>query len=673
MSADVAQLIANGLGQLRAGKLVEAQTAALAALALCPHDPDALHLHGVVLWRLGRSAEAAPLLEHAVERAPDNAEMRKNLGIVLFELNRIDEALARFREATALQPQMAAAHYHLATALREKGEIVAAINVLRRTLSLQPDYTEAANDLAAALKDRGRLSDAITMFRAIVEKRPKEPLGWINLARCLLDHGDAPSARQTFERALALDPNSAAARFGKCLACLPLGYESEAAVAESRNAYERELTALYNHYAAATPAERFAAADAAAHTLPFYLAYQGQDDCSLQAKFGSLLMELHHARYLQWSERPAMPPREPDGRVRIGVVSGFFRAHSVWKLFGAWVRGLDRRKFRVYGYSTSQHKDEETGRARAAFDDFIDTPLPFDALAFRIRSDAPHVLIYPEIGMDPLTARLATLRLAPVQCVSWGHPDTTGLPTIDAFLSSALMEPPGADAFYTERLVRLPNLSISCTPSDVIPVVPDLIAAGVRHDAVKYLCCQSLYKYRPAHDDIFPRIAAEVPLAQFLFIEHALSPALTAMTRERFATAFRRAGLDAAHHIVFVPPQDAARYAGLNAASDVYLDSLDWSGGNTTLEAVAAGLPIVTLPGRFLRGRHSMAILKRMGIEETIARDKDEFVSIAVRLGRDAVWRNQQSRLIADKRSVLYMDTAAITALEEFLLKSTQV
>lgn len=669
---EVARHVADGLGQLRAGNLARAEGYAKAARALAPDDPDALHLHGVVLWRLGRAAEAAPLLQRAAAAAPGSAEARKNLGIVLFDLHRIDEAIVCFREATRLQPQMAAAHYHLATALREKGDLDAAIAVLQRVLTLLPDLREAANDLAAALKERGRIPEAIAIFQAIAARHPQDALAWINLGRCLLDYGNASEARQAFEHALTLNPRAAAARFGKCLASLPLGYESEEAIRASRAAYERELSGLCDYYAAAAPAERAIAADSGAHTLPFYLAYQGQDDRALQAKFGGLIADLQQSRYPQWAARPSMPPRQADGRLRIGVVSGFFRQHSVWKLFAGWVRGLDRRRFRVLGYSTSQRRDAETAKARAAFDAFVDEPLPFEALAARIRADAPHALLYPEIGMDSVTLRLAALRLAPLQCVSWGHPDTTGLPTIDAFLSSDLMEPPEADAYYTERLVRLSNTSLDYMPLDVVPVAPDLAAAGVRPEAIKYLCCQSLYKYRPAHDHLLAAIAAQVPTAQFLFIEHALSPSLTAMSRERFAAAFRARGLDPARHIVFLKPLDAARYAGLNAACDIYLDSLDWSGGNTALEAIAAGLPLVTLPGQFLRGRHFLALLKRMGIGETVAGSMDEYVAIAVRLGRDAAWRAEQSSRVVERRGLLYNDREPVAALEQFLLQAVE-
>jgi protein O-GlcNAc transferase len=229
------------------------------------------------------------------------------------------------------------------------------------------------------------------------------------------------------------------------------------------------------------------------------------------------------------------------------------------------------------------------------------------------------------------------------------------------------MEPDDGDGAYTEKLVRLPNLSIHYQPLAVAAAAPDLTAFGVRPGSVKYLCCQSLYKYLPRNDDVFPRIAAAVPDAQFLFIRHPSSPAVTELMNRRLAAAFAAAGLDAARHVVWVPPQDPPHYAGLNAACDVYLDSLEWSGGNTTLEAVAAGLPVVTLPGRLMRGRHSAAILTMMGVTETIARSNDDYVSLAARLGTDPAWRRRIASAVVDRRSHLYDDEAPVRALEQLI------
>src|SRR5262249_7521549 len=149
----------------------------------------------------------------------------------------------------------------------------------------------------------------------------------------------------------------------------------------------------------------------------------------------------------------------------------------------------------------------------------VQGPRPLVGWRDAILSDAPHVLLYPEIGMDMATAQLAAQRLAPVQCASWGHPVTSGFPTIDYFLSSDRMEPPDAQAHYTERLVRLPNLSIFYEPPQAPPAGVGRGELGLRADAVAYWCCQSLPKYLPQFDEVFARIAAAVGNCQFAFIE----------------------------------------------------------------------------------------------------------------------------------------------------------
>lgn len=666
MPADPAdQHVATALTHLAGGRWADAAAEAQAALQLRPTQADAVHILGLVAWKTGRLGDAVKLLGATVAAVPTYAEAHKNLGLVLKDLGQPGKAIACFRRAVELQPTMAEAHFQLATLLREKGDVDAAVVIYQRVLSLAPNFAPAHNDLGAVLKNRGRLPEAIEYFRRALAAQPDYIVALINLAGALMDHGDPPAARELYGRARELVPNLPDARFGYCLAFVPISYASEAEVTDSRAAYTRELAALDAYYAAAPPAEVAIAAQIAGEHLPFYLAYQGEDDRPLQERFGGLFARVMAAGYPDHASRPPMPP--VDGPIRIGMVSGFFRSHSVWKLFGGWVREMDRRRFKLHGYSTALRHDAETPRAKAAFDVFVETSNSFEALAGTIRAHNLHVLLFPEIGMDQASARLAALRLAPIQAASWGHPETSGLPTIDYFLSSELMEPPAAEGFYRETLVRLPNLSIHYAPLDVIPAAPDLGSLGVRPTAVKYLCCQSLYKYLPRNDDVYPRIATAVPDAQFLFIQHHAAPEVTALTQRRLQAAFAARGLDAARHVVFVPSLDAAHYAGLNTASDIYLDSLEWSGGNTTLEAAAAGLPIVTLPGRLMRGRHSAAILARMGISETVARDKDDYVALAVRLGQDADWRQQMADKVVANRDKLYRDTTPVRALETLI------
>jgi len=288
----------------------------------------------------------------------------------------------------------------------------------------------------------------------------------------------------------------------------------------------------------------------------------------------------------------------------------------------------------------------------------------------QIDSDRLHVLIFPEVGMDSMTVRLASLRLAPIQCTSWGHPDSSGLPTIDYYLSSDLMEPADAEDHYTEKLIRLPNLSIHYEPPSIKPAPADRAYFGLREGTILFLCTQSLFKYLPQFDEVFPRIASEVGSCQFAFLSFARSPHLGERFIRRLESVFSRFGLRCADYVKLLPHLGLEHYSALNQIADVFLDSIGWSGCNSTLEALACNLPVVTMPGRLMRGRHTHAILQMMELGDTEARDLDEYVAIAKRLGTDAEWRKHISEKISRLKQRAYRDDVCIHGLEDFL-KST--
>jgi protein O-GlcNAc transferase len=299
-------------------------------------------------------------------------------------------------------------------------------------------------------------------------------------------------------------------------------------------------------------------------------------------------------------------------------------------------------------------------------------PLPIARWRETILADAPHVLIYPEVGMDDVAVQLAAQRLAPVQCNSWGHPDTSGFPTLDYFLSSDLMEPPDGQDHYTERLVRLPNLSFHYEPT----VTPRADIArsdlGLREGATVYWCGQSLFKYLPQFDSVFPRIATKVADCQFVFIGHSAAREITGLFRARLERAFTAHALDAGKHCIFLPRLDQERFAAAIGCCDAILDSIGWSGCNSTFESLHHNLPIVTMAGRLMRGRHTLAILAMMNATETIAETIEDYVAIAVRLATDADWRRRIGDQMAANRHAVYRDRACIEGLEAFLVRATQ-
>ena len=267
--------------------------------------------------------------------------------------------------------------------------------------------------------------------------------------------------------------------------------------------------------------------------------------------------------------------------------------------------------------------------------------------------------------MDPLTTQIAGLRLAPIQCMAWGHPITSGLPTIDYFLSSDLMEPENAQAHYSEKLVRLPNISICYEKPSLPEPTKTRSDFQLREDAVVYLCCQSLFKYLPQFDYIFAEIAQRVPQAQFAFIASDTAT-ITGQFQTRLRRNFANFDLDSEDYCVFIPKQHRVDYLNLNLVADIFLDSFGWSGGHTTLEAIACGLPVVTCPGEFMRSRHTYGILQMIGMTEMIAQNEAEYIEIAVHLGLDTNWRQEVVQKIYERHSWLYEDRTCVTALESF-------
>ena len=632
-------------------------------------DPGHVGIHnclGVTLRDLGALDEAIAHYERALALDPDNPGTHCNLGVAFRDQGHLDQAVAHFLRALELRPDYAEACNNLGLAFHDQGRLGGAVTHFERALAIRPDYAEAHNNLGIVSQDQGRLDEAMTHFERALMLRPDFVAALYNSAVLLQRQGKIDEAALRHRQALSLSPNHADAKFGLCMAQLPVIYKNEDEIAERRTAYEEHLRGLCRDLGQREAMTGLA--KGVGSSQPFFLAYQGRNDRDLQALYGSAVCKIMGERH----PAPALPPSPGPGEpVRVGIVSEYFRDHTVWKLaIKGWVSQLDRRKLRVFGYHTGRQRDAVTKAAAGLCDHFVEGPLPADRWREAILADAPHILIYPEVGMGPVAAQLAAQRLAPTQCNSWGHPDTSGFPTLDYFLSSELMEPPDGQEHYTERLVRLPNLSIYYEP-----VVPQPVASGAAHsewrssDHLVYWCGQSLYKYLPQYDEVFPRIAREVGNCRFIFIEFADGRYVTELFQKRLDHAFASFGIKASDYIVMLPRMSQDQFIAATGCCDIGLDSIEWSGGNTTLESLVHDLPIVTMTGALMRGRHTTAILQMMGVTDTITTTVDDYVSTAVRLAHDKSWRMRLRKRISESKARLYRDDSCILALEEFLVR----
>lgn len=632
-----------------------------AALRLRPDYAECHFNRAVALQELGRLKEAVTGYDDAIAAGPDFAEAHANRGAALAALGSLAAAADSFGRAIALQPGETRLHFGRALALQQVGRYDDAIAGYERAIALQPAYAQAHANLGAALQKLGRLEDAVASFDRAIRIDPQDAEVHYNHGVALQELAQPAAAEASYREALRLKPNFALARWALAFVSLPpvfaLGQEPESA----RLAFERDLDALDRWFAEPTAAD---AADAVGSRRPFYLSYQDADNKLLLSKYGALCGRLM-SRWQQASG-VAPAPMSPTGRVRVGIVGSNICAHSVWT---AIVRGivlnLDPQRFELHLFHLGATQDRETELARSRAAGLVQGPRTLAGWVEAIAGIRPEVLIYPEVGMHGLTSQLASLRLAPVQAAMWGHPETSGLPTIDYYFSGDGLEPDDGQAHYTERLVRLPHLGCHYARQPEEAERP-VDAPALPGDGPILVCPGTSFKYMPAHDRIYAGIARRLGGGRFVFFSQ--QPRWTALLSGRLRAAFAADGVDFDAHVVFLPWLARPAFYGLMRRADVYLDTIGFSGFNTAMQAVECGLPVVTRQGQYMRGRLAGAILARMGLDELVARTDEDYLRLAVRLAQDEPYRRRIRGEMLSRQAVLFDDLEPIRALERFLL-----
>jgi predicted O-linked N-acetylglucosamine transferase (SPINDLY family) len=273
------------------------------------------------------------------------------------------------------------------------------------------------------------------------------------------------------------------------------------------------------------------------------------------------------------------------------------------------------------------------------------------------------VLFYQDIGLEMQSYLLSFARLAPVQCVSFGHPNTTGVPNMDWFVSNTLFETPDAASHYSERLFLLddlPTLAYYHRPARPAQR-PDRSLLGLPRSGTVYLCPQTLFKMHPDMDSLFAGILRNDPDGWIVLIRGSVARWVQ-LLQERFAQSMP----DVARRVVFIDPLPSDGFLSLLAAADVVLDTVHFNGMNSSLEAFAMGTPVVTLPTQLQRGRHTHGMYRAMGLSDCVARDPDDYVTIASRLGRDRDWRSLVARNIDERSPRLFGDPRVVSEFARF-------
>lgn len=625
--------------------------------------PEAHNNCGNALKGLKRYAEALNAYQKAIDLRPNYAEAFSNQGVVFLEQNLPEKAIDLFAKAINIKPNLAPAHNNLGNAYTVLGYSEEAYQSFERALQTNPNYLDAYLNFGNSLKKFMQYEGAMQCYEHALKINPLHSKTFYLLGEIYYDIGKSALAKIYLTKSVSLDPSDIEAQYSLAIAQIPKVAESTHEIVDSRESFANQLTAL-QPCNLQVPNIELAIKLIARH--PFYLAYQAENNLSLLSTFGKLCVQ--HAKVIQDNLVTVHQEVTVRNKLRIGIVSNFFCDHPVWQaITKGWVKHLNSDNFELYLFNTDGTEDDETQLAQLKVSSYQNCGISTNIAAQIILDKNLDILLYPEIGMDTTCKALACLRLAPIQITSWGHPETTGLPTIDYYLSSDLLEPATAHDNYSEKLIKLPGLGTWCERSLSAVTEPRFQEYGIDPNLPILICAGSPAKYTPAYDQVLIRVAQRLGNCQFIFFNFEEN--LTGILKKRLREALLRNQLDPDSFIKFIPFLKRDEFNGLLKNADLFLDTIGFSGFNTAMQAINHDLPVITVEGSRMRGRLASAILNKIDMSELICQNQEEYINKVVDLIQNRPFIKLIKERIGAKKHLLFDDLRPIRALEDCLVR----
>jgi predicted O-linked N-acetylglucosamine transferase (SPINDLY family) len=678
-ASPVQGLFSEALLHHEAGRLDDAVALYKRALALKPDYVEACNNLGVALQTQGRIEEAVAQYRRTLELRPNSAEAHINLGNLCMEQRNFDEAAVHFERALVLKPDAAEAWSNLGNVLREQGRLDDAVTRYKRALALRPDYAEAWNNLGSALHTQGKPDEAVRQYERAIALNPGLADAHNNCGNAFQVQGKLIEAIAQYERAIALNPafSDAHNNLGKLL-------HEQGRFDDAKTHYERALTlrpdcaeflnnlgtvfVTQNKFDEAVPFfERALALNPdpveTLNNLGGMFFVQGKSEdaiaCYRQAlavkpnsgkTYDNLLRIMVHTASVSPAElaatareygerladplrrqRPLIRDRNPDRRLRIGYVSPDFRNHVVNYFFESLLKLHDRQQFEVFAYSSALREDTVTARLKQEFDHWRGIQFQNDdQVADLIEADKIDILIDLAGHTGNNSLLVFARKPAPVQVTWLGYPATTGMTAIDYRITDIHAEPVGmTENLNTETLWRLPEIFCCYQAHENSPAVIDH-PPFEDNGYVTFGCFNNFSKVTAPVLETWGQILARVPNSRLLLeISGLESPRFRAGIEarlQRFALPFDQ--------LILVPRKRSNQFVLYNRI-DIALDPFPCNGGTTSMDTMWMGVPFVTLAGDHFVSRMGVTILTNAGIPELIAKDREEYVSLAVNLALD--------------------------------------
>lgn len=598
----------------------------------------------------GDGKTACAHYRRGIELDPDNAHAWESLGKFELDGGNYAKSADAFGESVTRRPGEDALRIQYGAAQLLSGEFKDARSTFTDALRSSPDLVGAWNNLGHTWNATGDIAKARACYQKAVNVKPEFAQGHGNLAEALRIEGKLDQADLHYTQALR---HGAGDRIRLMQAIkLPPILESHAEIDECRQRLSDRIDGLIEDGVVLDPVQTDA-------PNMFYLAYHGQSDRDLLERYAKLFRSSYQPDFEPNDRRP----RHDDGKIHIGFVSKHFHNHTIGFFMRGLIRNLNRNKFHVSTFSVAPAGDEIGREIERDSDQYFVTSENLPMAHKVIADQKPDVLFYTDLGMDAVTFALAHSRLAPRQCVTWGHPVTTGLDTIDEFISCDLIETQDAQQHYTERLVRLDRFPTFYARPILPPKPMTREQLGLSDRQRVYLCPQSLFKLHLDIDRVFAEILRNDSDGVIVLVR-----GLHKHWNQTLEQRFEKTLGDVADRVILLPRQGHGAFMSLLATADVMLDPLHFGGGNTSYQATSVGVPIVTCPSEFMRGRATAGLYQDIGVTDTIADSHDDYISRCLQIAGDRdLQQDIRDRILANCDR-LFEDQQAIQELEDHFL-----
>ncbi len=609
--ANAAAWCAQGVAHRQLAQLEEARRCYDRALEIDPANLYALSNIGELHLLRGDPVTALSYFESVLERSPLFYEALGNRIAALIKCDRLVEAEQVARQATDHYPESAGFQNNLASVLITCGKKKPALSAIQKALQIEPGNQEALLNLAMVKGDTEVLKNSVAFIRRRIELEGESPFLWVFLAMALRSSEQFAEAEVVCHRLLERHPHNVLGwvTLSHCVGAMG---DVARAMEYSRKALELapELAEILSN-------------------IVFDSTYLGE----LTAQ---TLFELH----LEWAQRYETPllgkqyshqvGTEPEKRLRIGYVSGDCRNHPVGSLLLSVLRQHDHQKFEIHCFSTFDFSDDVTTMMRAQCDRWHDVELlSVEELAELVIAQQIDILLDLSGHSAFNRLRLFALKPAPVQATWIGYFHSTGLSSIDYFISDPYTTPAGSSQLFSEIPARLPHSRFCYTAPEFAP--PVVKPAFETLGSITFGSFNRLAKLTDPVIQAWVRIVMGVEDARLLIKARELSePEMAQRIRDKFESY----GLPP-QRLILRPASGHPQMLQEYAEVDIALDPFPFNGGMTTLESLWMGVPVLALVGNSVVSRQSTSMLSNIGLEELLFDDVESYVAGALALAHD--------------------------------------